>query len=375
MDPVTLASIGVPSVTGLVSDIFGFGSNNANNKAQMKLAKYNWDKQIEFWNMQNDYNTPTAQMKRFADSGLNPNLMYGQGTNGNSSFSPTPAMPKTSPYQPKNTLHGVNSSFQVMNLLSQNENLKVQNENIKADTELKRAQDLNTRQQTSTEQYRTLTQHYENQLKYLDILYKQRANPILIRKLEKDLEETQERIRSLRLSNDFNESANPTRLDILDEEYKESRQKVLNAIKYGQNIDADTALKYEMKATERTKQSLNNSEAALNEVKRIGQEFTNKILEDESIMKGETHTVREAVINAEFLNLYNDVLLQVKDGRIKDEQHLKAQIENYYLTHGIDIHNSSSASYLYRMLPELWKSLRGFNTTSLDYLEHYNLVK
>lgn len=37
---------------------------------------------------QNEYNTPSNQMQRFKDAGLNPHLIYGQGTNGNQS-SPT----------------------------------------------------------------------------------------------------------------------------------------------------------------------------------------------------------------------------------------------------------------------------------------------
>lgn len=35
------------------------------------------------WHKQNAYNTPTAQMQRLRDAGLNPALMYGKGTTGN----------------------------------------------------------------------------------------------------------------------------------------------------------------------------------------------------------------------------------------------------------------------------------------------------
>lgn len=34
------------------------------------------------WNMQNEYNSPEAQMQRFMDAGLNPNLIYGQTNEG-----------------------------------------------------------------------------------------------------------------------------------------------------------------------------------------------------------------------------------------------------------------------------------------------------
>lgn len=48
---------------------------------------------IKLWNMQNEYNSPKAQMQRYIDAGLNPNLIYSQqntagdissGTLGNS---------------------------------------------------------------------------------------------------------------------------------------------------------------------------------------------------------------------------------------------------------------------------------------------------
>lgn len=63
------------------------------NQANAELAKYNWDQQKEMWNAQNAYNTPEAQMSRYRDAGLNPNLIYGQGSNGNSTSIPTPATP------------------------------------------------------------------------------------------------------------------------------------------------------------------------------------------------------------------------------------------------------------------------------------------
>lgn len=33
---------------------------------------------LDVWNLNNEYNSPTAQMQRYQDAGLNPNLIYGQ---------------------------------------------------------------------------------------------------------------------------------------------------------------------------------------------------------------------------------------------------------------------------------------------------------
>lgn len=92
---------GISAVAGLFG---GKKSNDANvkvareyNQGQMDLAKYQNEQNIKMWNMQNAYNTPAMQMQRMQEAGLNPNLMYGQGTTGNASSSPdamTPQMTK-----------------------------------------------------------------------------------------------------------------------------------------------------------------------------------------------------------------------------------------------------------------------------------------
>ena len=56
--------------------------------AQKRAATTAYKRQKEFWNMQNAYNTPKAQMQRLKDAGLNPALMYGQGNTGNAMGSP-----------------------------------------------------------------------------------------------------------------------------------------------------------------------------------------------------------------------------------------------------------------------------------------------
>lgn len=61
----------LPVVGNVIGNLVGAGIQSHSN---MKLAKY-----------QNAYNTPAAQMKRYKDAGLNPNLVYTQGNSGNMS--------------------------------------------------------------------------------------------------------------------------------------------------------------------------------------------------------------------------------------------------------------------------------------------------
>lgn len=54
-----------------------------------------YGRELELMKYQNTYNTPLAQMQRFKDAGLNPNLVYGQGSPGN--MQSTPKVPQQAP--------------------------------------------------------------------------------------------------------------------------------------------------------------------------------------------------------------------------------------------------------------------------------------
>jgi len=64
---------------GLVSGLFGIGANKKRARESQKQRE--WSESM--WEKQNAYNTPANQMQRLRDAGLNPALMYGQGTTGN----------------------------------------------------------------------------------------------------------------------------------------------------------------------------------------------------------------------------------------------------------------------------------------------------
>ena len=70
----------------------GFVNNNQARKAQNRalrydkeLSKYNYDLEVEQWNRANAYNSPSAQMQRYREAGLNPNLIYSQSNEAASS--------------------------------------------------------------------------------------------------------------------------------------------------------------------------------------------------------------------------------------------------------------------------------------------------
>lgn len=66
-----------------ISAIGSIFSNRKNRRFADEQRRKSFQDNVDFWNMQNAYNTPERQMQRFKDAGLNPNLIYGQGNAGN----------------------------------------------------------------------------------------------------------------------------------------------------------------------------------------------------------------------------------------------------------------------------------------------------
>lgn len=60
--------------------------------ANKALADYQYGKDVEMWNLQNEYNLPSNQRQRLEDAGYNPALLYGSGGMQNTAS----AMPKYS---------------------------------------------------------------------------------------------------------------------------------------------------------------------------------------------------------------------------------------------------------------------------------------
>lgn len=107
--------------------------------ANKELAEYSYQKDLEMWNRQNEYNAPAAQMARLKEAGLNSQLVYGSGAPGNSSG----PMPR---YQAPNVdLHF--TPFQIPQMLAQYQ-----------DFEMKQAQIDNVKAQTDNTEKRTINE-------------------------------------------------------------------------------------------------------------------------------------------------------------------------------------------------------------------------
>ena len=72
--------------TAAVRDRGGFQYWNdawSNFVVNQALSEYEFAHNKEMWDLMNEYNSPAEQMKRYKEAGLNPMLIYSQGSNGN----------------------------------------------------------------------------------------------------------------------------------------------------------------------------------------------------------------------------------------------------------------------------------------------------
>lgn len=96
--PAWWALPAISAGVGLLGNLFDRRQSNINvkatNQANLELAKYSYGQEIEQMRELLKYNTPTNQMARFKEAGLNPNLIYGQATSGNQNVIPKFDAPK-----------------------------------------------------------------------------------------------------------------------------------------------------------------------------------------------------------------------------------------------------------------------------------------
>lgn len=106
---------------GAIGNIVGAQQQFKNNR---KLAQEEHDRNVSMWNMQNEYNSYSAQMGRMRQAGLNPRLMYGEGAgSSNASTAPEYKRPEAPNYMDK-AMQGMQMTSNAIGLLSALEDMK-----------------------------------------------------------------------------------------------------------------------------------------------------------------------------------------------------------------------------------------------------------
>lgn len=78
------------SVTQLANTISIQKSDGRSRRFQREIYDKTKADNLDFWHLQNAYNSPEQQMNRFRDAGLNPNLIYGNSGDNSAGNIPTP---------------------------------------------------------------------------------------------------------------------------------------------------------------------------------------------------------------------------------------------------------------------------------------------
>lgn len=92
-----LESMALGSIGAIGSVFTGAASARKQYQYQSKLMDKQNQQQIDFWNMNNKYNTPLAQRARLEQAGYNPDLMVGGSGNMFQSQMPSAASPGSAP--------------------------------------------------------------------------------------------------------------------------------------------------------------------------------------------------------------------------------------------------------------------------------------
>ena len=152
-DPITVAAIaGGAQLAGQGINALTQGSLNKKTR-QYNQQMYNLQRQhsLQDWTMQNEYNSPAAQMQRLKMAGLNPNLVYGKGADNISGTVRSADAGSWNPQAPKFELgaaaqSGLSAYYDAQIKQGQVDNLKEQNNVLVNDAALKAAQTAATLQ-------------------------------------------------------------------------------------------------------------------------------------------------------------------------------------------------------------------------------------
>jgi hypothetical protein len=127
---------------GIVQSGINAGSQASTNQSQMNFSNMMSNRQREWAiqdrDYQNFYNSPQEVMRRYKEAGLNPNLIYGQGTISKSEQPRAVNAPSYNPIAPKIDLSSigdsVNTYYNVLRQKAELANIEAQNKQIQAQT-------------------------------------------------------------------------------------------------------------------------------------------------------------------------------------------------------------------------------------------------
>lgn len=111
-----------------------FNMQMAGQQQRWNVEQWNREKQfaLEQWERTNRYNSPQQQMARFKEAGLNPHLIYGQGSAGQAAPMATPDVKGYTRPEAANVTRGID----LFGDFNRFQNINAQTDNLQAQSEL-----------------------------------------------------------------------------------------------------------------------------------------------------------------------------------------------------------------------------------------------
>lgn len=220
------AIVGGASLVGNALNAFSTGNMNKKSRAyatQMyERQKYD---NLQFWNMQNEYNSPAAQMQRFKDAGLNPALIYGQQNTAGPLTSPDVQKPDFNAPRYGDAISGgalsaIDAMYNLEMKQAQTDNMKLQSDVIRQEAALKAAQILDV---TASGKRKMFDLDFESEL---------RSTSVDARK---------EALRQLKVNTDMNIARNMREQVMMSSSLREASERISNLISQRQALALQNA--------------------------------------------------------------------------------------------------------------------------------------
>lgn len=191
--PAPLLAAGIAAGSQLASTAIGAAATGKQNRKSRAFSREMYDRQrrdsLADWAMQNEYNSPLAQMQRLRAAGLNPNLVYENGATHSAQpirSSEAPSWrPVAADYSGIGNAAGagIEAYYSVQEKQAQIDNLKTQNTVMFQDALLKAAQIVATNASTGKTKADTETSQY-------NLEYQKSIRDISVDALRASLEKT-----------------------------------------------------------------------------------------------------------------------------------------------------------------------------------------
>jgi len=285
MDPVTagLVTTAISGASNVLTDRWNRKSQEKQNEKDREFSREMYAKQrqdnLDDWNRQNQYNSPTQQMQRLREAGLSPHLVYGKGADNTaqviksssapSSNQPAPRMENSIGNAISQGMNAITAYQQVKQAQAQTDNLTKQNALIEADKSLREAQAENERSKKAGQDLINIKYGVDNKLiqfdygqklrladleysgKLLDNSMKEQSMKLnldrfALEKMSTSADVTQKYLQGLlikeqTLSTQLNNSMVPSQHEYLRKQIEYVKQQTDNLKKTGKLLDGQTA--------------------------------------------------------------------------------------------------------------------------------------